>query len=78
MNNADDKAGACSMLRLACIAAVGASTIGIMVPALPDAALHFGVDVGANQWAMSLPMWIVTGSMLVIGPFAEWLGRCPQ
>ena len=55
----------------------GTLAISIMAPALPDAALEFGVSFGTMQWAISLPMLMIAASLVLIGPMADRYGRRP-
>lgn len=57
------------------VSLLGPGTATMIHPALPDAASEFAVSYGDIQWAVSLHMFGIAASLILVGPLADRFGR---
>ncbi|MEX8513841.1 MAG: multidrug effflux MFS transporter [Leptothrix ochracea] len=71
------KGGAAPFWLLALITFSGTLAMHLFVPALPDAARHFGVSNAAMQMTITVYITGLAAGQLIYGPLADGLGRRP-
>ena len=72
-----DRATPPHIATLILIAGLGALSMNVFLPSLPDMAAYFGTDYGVVQLSVSLYLGVTAAMQLVIGPVSDRFGRRP-